>query len=142
MYTSLMGTFDIPPHSIHINVISSSKAPTRRDFFQTHYFSDPWTLTSPAIILEEGQVGGIKFPISVAEIAYQYIIEFADSDPVCPSPEHLDGDVALYWTLNSSSTQDCLNIVLPSQEEILKEMTDVERPLDDLHHQSYVLPDL
>ena len=33
MYSSLMGTFDIPPPSVHINAISSSRAPIRREFF-------------------------------------------------------------------------------------------------------------
>ena len=47
MYSSLMGTFDIPPPTVHINAISSSRAPIRREFFRTHYFSDPWTLPSP-----------------------------------------------------------------------------------------------
>ena len=41
MYSSLMGTFDIPPPMVHINAISSSKASLRRDFFRTHYFLDP-----------------------------------------------------------------------------------------------------
>ena len=40
MYSSLMGTFDIPPPSLHINAISSSRAPIQREFFRTHYFSD------------------------------------------------------------------------------------------------------
>ena len=70
MYSSLMGTFDLPPPTVHINAISSSKAPLRREFFRTHYFSDPWTLPSPTATLEEGQVGGMAFPISAAEIAY------------------------------------------------------------------------
>ena len=46
MYSYLMGTFDIPPSTIHINEISSSRAPIRREFFKTHCFSDPWTLPS------------------------------------------------------------------------------------------------
>ena len=52
MYSSLMGTFDIPPPTVHINAISSSKAPLRREFFRTHYFSDPWTLPSPTATLQ------------------------------------------------------------------------------------------
>ena len=70
MYSSLMGTFDIPPPMVHINSISSSRAPLRREFFRTHYFSDPWTLPSPTATLAEGQVGGMEFPMSAAEIAY------------------------------------------------------------------------
>ena len=76
MYTSLIGTFDLPPPFIHINAISSSRAPTRRDFFRTHYFSDPWTLPSPTSTLEEGQVGGMAFPMCATEIAYQSSFSF------------------------------------------------------------------
>ena len=38
MYSSLMGTFDIPPPTVHINAISSSKAPLRREFFRIIIF--------------------------------------------------------------------------------------------------------
>ena len=55
MYSSLMGTFDIPPPTIHINAISSSRAPIRREFFRTHYFLDPWTLPSPTSTLAKGE---------------------------------------------------------------------------------------
>jgi len=41
MYSSLMGTFDIPSSMAQINAISSSKAPSGREFFRTHYFSNP-----------------------------------------------------------------------------------------------------
>lgn len=38
MYSSLMGTFDIPSPIAHINVISSSKVIPQRGSFKTHYF--------------------------------------------------------------------------------------------------------
>ena len=136
MYSSLMGSFDLPPPKVSINAISSSKAPLRREFFRTHYFSDPWTLPSPTATLEEGQVGGMAFPISAAEIVYQSVVDTAESDPAPLSPEELDGDVAPAWTLTSSSAQDCLDTTLPSEEAILEEMTGIDRPWDDLHHRS------
>ena len=103
MYSSLMGTFNLPPPTVHINAISSSKAPLQREFFRTHYFLDPWTLPSPSATLAEGQVGGMAFPMSAAEIAYQSIVDSAESIPAPLSPEELDGDVAPAWTLSSSS---------------------------------------
>ena len=64
MYSSLMGTFDLPAPSAIINAISSSKAPSRREFFRTHYFSDPWPLPSSTTTLDDVQVGGMACPMS------------------------------------------------------------------------------
>ena len=115
MHSSLMGTFDISPPTVHINAISSSRTPIRREFFRTHYFSDPWTLLSPTSTLAEGQVGGMAFPMSAVEIAYQSIIDSAESIRAPLSLEELDGDVAPAWTLSSSSAQDCLYTTLPTE---------------------------
>ena len=109
-------------------------APLRREFFRTHYFSDPWTLPSPTATLAEGQVGGMAFPMFAAEIAYQSIVDSAEFIPA--SPEELDGDVAPAWTLSSSFAQDFLDTSLPSEEAILEAMTGIDRPWDDLHHRS------
>ena len=79
MYTSLMGTFDYSPLSVHINVISSSRVPIRQEFFRIHYFLDPWNLPSPTSTLAEGQVGGMAFPMSAAGIAYRSIVDSAES---------------------------------------------------------------
>ena len=49
-------------------------------------------------------MGGMEFPMSVAEISYQSIVDTAESIPAPLSPEELDGDVAPAWTLSSSST--------------------------------------
>lgn len=64
MYSSLMGTFDIPSLITRINAISISKAPSRREFFRTHYFLDPWPLPSSTTTLEEVKVGGMTYPMS------------------------------------------------------------------------------
>lgn len=50
--------------------------------------------------------------------------------------------MASTWTLDSTSAQDCLDIVLPSEEEILEAVMGVNRPWDDLHHRSYLFPHL
>ena len=84
----------------------------------------------------------MEFPMSAAKIAYSSIVDSVDSIPASLSLDELDGDVALAWTLSSSSAQDCLDTTLPSKEAILEAMTSVERPWDDLHHRSYFLPDL
>lgn len=38
MYSSLMGSFDLPSLTARLNSISSSKAPSQRGFFRTHFF--------------------------------------------------------------------------------------------------------
>ena len=88
---------------------------------------DPWTLPSPTSTLEEGQVGGMEFPMSATKIAYRSIVYFANFLPVYLSPEKLDGDVALTWTLSSSLAQYFLHTTLPSEEAILEVMNGVER---------------
>ena len=75
--------------------------------------------------------------MSVAEIAYRYIVDSGDSMPVFVSLEELDGDVALAWTLSSSSAQDSIDATFPLEEATLERMTGVQRPWADLHHWSY-----
>lgn len=142
MYSSLIGTFYIPSPIAYVNAISSSKFASRKGSFITHYFSDPWLLPPSFATFEEGKVGGMAYPISGAEITYQSIENFANFDPIPLPLEDLYGDMAPVWNIDSTSTMDCLDIVLPSEGEILEAMTRVKRPCDDLHHQSYFLPDL
>ena len=74
MYSSLMGTFDFPSPIARINFVSSSKESSREEFFRTHSFSDPWTLPSLTTTLDEGQVGGMAFPMSAAKLRYHFIV--------------------------------------------------------------------
>jgi len=94
MYSSLMGTFDFPSPIARINVISSSKEYSREEFFRTHYFSDPWNLHLPTTTLDEVQVGGMAFPMSAAELRYQFIVNSVNNHSTPSSEEELDGDVA------------------------------------------------
>lgn len=50
MYSSLMGTFDFLAPVTRINAISSSTTPSRREFFRTHYFLDPWSLPRKDVV--------------------------------------------------------------------------------------------
>ena len=84
----------------------------------------------------------MAFPMSSAEISYRSIVYFAESMPVSLLSKELDGDVALAWTLTSSSAQDFLDTTLPFEEAILEVIIDVGRLWNYLHHQSYFLPDL
>jgi len=84
----------------------------------------------------------MEFPMFSTEPSYQYIINSTDNHPTPFSQQELDGDVALAWTLDSTSALDFLDTVLPSEEEILEAMMGVDRPWEDLHHRSYFLPPL
>ena len=142
MYSSLMCIFHLLSLIARINSISSSKAPSRREFFKTHYFPDPCPLPSSTTTLEEGKVGGMVYHMSAIEISYQFIVNTANYHPTPLSREDLHGDVALSWTINSTSSMDFLDTVFPYEEAILEVMMSVERPWDDLHHQSYLLLEL
>ena len=84
----------------------------------------------------------MAFPMSAAELRYQSIVNSAEEQSTPFSKEELDGDVALAWTLDSTSALDYLDMVLPSEEAILKVMMGVDRPSEDLHQRSYFLPPL
>ena len=126
MYSSLMGTFEFPSPIAKINAISSSKEFSRDGFFRTRYFSDPWTLPSPTTTLVEGQGNEMAFPISAAELRYQSIVNSTDNHSTPFFEEELAGDVAPAWTLDSTSTMDCLDKVLPSKEALLEVMMGVD----------------
>jgi hypothetical protein len=46
------------------------------------------------------------------------------------------------WAQNSLVNTDSLDLVLPSDEAIIEEMTSLDKPWEDLHHRSYFLPEL
>ena len=46
------------------------------------------------------------------------------------------------WVVQSSHAHDCLDSVFPSDEAIIKAMSGVEPPSEELHHRSYFLPEL
>ena len=46
------------------------------------------------------------------------------------------------WAVESSHTHDCLNDVFPLDEAIIKAMSGVDSPWEELHHRSYFLPEL
>lgn len=141
MYSSLMGVFDIPPPTAKIDTISSSKEPLWKEFVPTHFSSDLRTLPSSVTTLDEGKVGGIESPMSVAKLRCESINNSTDDHPT-PSGKELDGDVTLTWTLNSTSSLDHLDTFFPLEKAIFEAMMMVDQPLEDLHHRSYFCPPL
>jgi hypothetical protein len=88
MYSSLMGTFNIPTP---ISYISSTLIARAHQFtgsmsqvhhFQMTYFEDPWILPSPSDSIEGIKHAGMENPLSATEISYQAIQRATvDSDP-------------------------------------------------------------
>jgi hypothetical protein len=84
---------------------------------------------------------GMAMPLSMTEVAYS-IVQQASTD-LDPTPaQELDPILEPIWAQGSPATTDSLDLVFPSNEEIIKALTGPDRPWDDLHHISYFLPEL
>ena len=130
MYTSLMGTFDLPAP---VNYIGSTSV--GRSIITVVDRTDPWVLSSPN---EPGM------PLSVVEVAYQAITQ-AIVDPILVPlivSEDLEEVYLPALAENSLHSIDCLDMVLPSDEAILEAMSGHGNICEDLHHRSYFLPEL
>ena len=83
-------------------------------------------------------------PLSAVEVAYQAITQ-TTVDPI-PDPLIVSDDLEeVYmpaWAENSLHSIDCLNTILPSDEAIMEAMCSRDKICEDLHHQSYFLPEL
>jgi hypothetical protein len=120
MYSSLMGTFDFSTPIHHIYAMFGMPASVERSIpFCTSYFSDPWTLPSPILLIEGQSHDGMAMPLSGAEITYQAILDSSvDPDPIpsqtveedpVPSPcgplrylVHMTSWMRLFLQMNSS----------------------------------------
>jgi hypothetical protein len=97
--------------------------------FHTSYFEYPWTLPPLSTSREKMECIRMTMPLSTMEIAYQ-AIQHANTDGD-PSPSHMkkvDPILEPVWALNSSNSHDFLDIVIPSDEEILEAMIGLEQP--------------
>jgi hypothetical protein len=86
---------------------------------------------------------GMAMPLSVVEIVYQDILDsFADLDPITLPTEKEDPILKPVWATLLSCPHDFLDENFPSDEAIIKAMNGFDKPWDDMHHQSYFLPEL
>jgi hypothetical protein len=84
---------------------------------------------------------GMSMPLSVAKVVYSLVHQdFTDPDPT-PTQE-LDPILEPIWAQGSLTDTDSLDLVLPSDEEIIEAMTIPDKTWDDFHHKSYFLPEL
>ena len=125
-----MGTFDLPAP---INYIGSTSV--GKSIATVVDRTDPWVLPSPI----EPEVF-----LSVVEVAYQAIIN-TTVDPISVPPTVSEEPTESYipsWEENSLYVEYCLDMVLPSDEAILKAMRGKDKICEDLHDRSYFLPEL
>jgi hypothetical protein len=141
LFPPLMGTFDYPPpqgdvkfiynhHKVVVFQVSS---------FRTTYFNDPWILPPPSAMMEGIGYRGMSMPLSVAEVEYS-LVQQASTDPDPTPAQELDLILEPIWAQGSLIDTDSLDLVFPSDEEIMEAMTSLDKPWNDLHHRSYFLP--
>jgi hypothetical protein len=142
----LMGTFYYPPPSGDIKFISVSLDQPRAKIFQVssfcmNYFNDLWNLPSPLDSMEGIGHPSMGMPLSSVEVAYS-IFQQASVNPDPTPAQELDPIIEPIWAQGSLANIYSLDLVFPSYEVILEELTSLDRPWDDLHHRSYFLPKL
>jgi hypothetical protein len=84
---------------------------------------------------------GMDMSLSVVEFSYR-IFQQTSANPDSAPPQEIDHILKTIWDQDSLATHDPLDLVFPSDEGILEEMTGLDRSWDDLHHKSYFLPEL
>jgi hypothetical protein len=146
LFPSLMGTFDYPPYSNNVRLISVVLDQPRDVIFQVSsfqmiYFKDPWNLPSPSSSMEGIWNCCMAMPLSTVEVAYNIFQQTSTNPDLAPSQE-LDPVLEPICGQDSLTTQDPLDLVFPSDEVILEKMDCPHRPWDDLHHRSYFLLEL
>jgi hypothetical protein len=139
----LMGTFDYPPPHSDVKFISTHH---KADIFHVSsfcmtYFQDPWTLPSPSDTMDATGHAGMSMPLSAAEVVYSLVQQTSATPDPIPAPD-LDPLLEPIWAQDSLVNTDSLDLVLPSDEAIIKAMTGSDKPWEDLHHISYFLPEL
>jgi hypothetical protein len=146
LFPLLMGTFNYPPPSGKIKLISTAPNQPRAKIFQmlsfrTTYFHDPWNIPSPSTSMKEIGHSGMAIPLSMIEVAYN-IVQQASSDPDLTPPQELDPVLEAIWAQGSLAITIFLVPVVPLDEAIIEALTGLDRPWDDLHHRSYFLLEL
>jgi hypothetical protein len=96
-----------------------------RGFFLPHY---PRLST-----MDETGHSRISMPLSAAEVTYS-LVQQASANPDPTPAQELDPLLEPIWAQGSLANIDSLDLVFPSDEEVIKAMTSPDKPWDDLHH--------
>ena len=85
-----------------------------------------------------------QLPLPAVEVAYQAVFNATIDSIMNPSPvsEELDESYLRAWADKSTYSYDFLDIVFPSDEEIMEAMIGKENICEYLHHNSFYLPKL
>jgi hypothetical protein len=105
------------------------------------YFTDPWILPSPSAMMEGTGHPGMSMPLSATEVGY-FLVQQASANPDPTPAQEFDPLLKPIWAQGSLANTDSLDLVFPSDEEVIEAMTSSDKPWDDLHHRSYFLPEL
>jgi hypothetical protein len=105
------------------------------------YFKDPWILPSPSATMDEIGHPGMSMPLSSVEVAYSLVQQASTNTDPIPAQE-LDPLLEPIWAHGSLTNVDSLDLVLPSDEAVIKAMTSLDKPWEDIHHRSYFIPEL
>jgi hypothetical protein len=105
--------------------------------FVCTFVGDPWILLDPTKVKTYGDT----MSLSPAEKTYT-VIQSESVSMICPPLEdELDQYSLCEWEdISSSSSHDFLSNALLSDESILEDMMLSERPWEDNHHRSSILP--
>jgi hypothetical protein len=127
---SLMGTFNYPPPQGDVKFMSTHhKADIFHvSSFHTTYFQDPWTLPSPSDMMDAIGHAGMSTPLSAAEVAYSLVQQTSVNPDPIPTPE-LDPLLEPIWAQGSLVNTDSLDLVFPSDEDIIEAMTGLDKTL-------------
>jgi hypothetical protein len=87
-----------------------------------------------------GHLGMAMF-LFVAEFVYS-VVQQASVDLDLTPAQDLDPVLEPIWAQGSLDTTNPLDLVFPSDEAILEELTSPDKPWVDLHHRSYFFPEL
>jgi hypothetical protein len=91
------------------------------------YFNDLWILPSPSATMEGTRHPDMSMPFSVAEFVYSLVQQASvDTDPTLS--QELDPLIEPIWAQGSLADIDSLDLVLPSDEEIIEAMTSPDKP--------------
>jgi hypothetical protein len=83
----------------------------------------------------------MSMPLYAAEVAYS-LIQQASANPDPTPAQEFDPLLEPIWAQGSLASTDSLDLVFPFDKAVIKVMTSSDKPLDDLHHRSYFLPEL
>jgi hypothetical protein len=113
-YSTLMGTFPIPPPDIPPPLVASIIM-ISTSVLETHSSSDPWLIPEPG----DYSCYGNQIPLSLIESSYQSIQSTSPSTPSL-----------------SDSSPEPFHMIFPTDDMVMSVMFVEDTPWDDVHHRS------